>query len=118
MNTHKGIKNYKCDVCERKFVDSTRLKQHKWIHSKTKAFQCEHCDKSFRHKNHLLNHIASTHPDLDQSKFKCAKCDRKFAFKYKLDSHMKWHELDQIQKVECENNQYSLLDMNILTEKN
>ena len=35
--SHSGVKTHFCDICGDRFVDGTRLKQHKWIHSDHKG---------------------------------------------------------------------------------
>ena len=116
LKSHLGIKDYSCDVCGEKFVDRTRLKQHKWIHLNHKSFKCNLCEKEFRHKSHLQAHNASFHPETENLKYDCNYCNRKFAFEYKLKQHLKWHELDQSERVEYETSEYNLGDMNIISQ--
>ena len=116
--THMGVKDYKCEVCGSRFGDSTRLKQHKWIHADLKQFKCPHenCSQNFRHKSHLRSHISSIHPDSasNESKLSCTWCNRKFAFEYKLQKHLAWHRMDNIERVECDQTEYSVSNMNIV----
>jgi len=116
LNSHQGSRNYNCGVCGENFVDGTRLKHHKWIHLGHKSFKCHLCDKDFRHKSHLQAHTASFHPEIETTKYVCTHCNRKFAFEYKFKQHLKWHELDQSERVEYESVEYNLVDMNIINQ--
>ena len=114
--SHSGIKNYCCETCGAKFVDGTRLKQHKWIHTDLKQFKCPECLQCFRLNSHLRSHMASFHPETEGSSkaHSCQFCKKVFAFEYKLTKHLKWHEMDQIERIEYDNNEYSISSMNVV----
>ena len=118
IKSHFGVKSHKCDICGQQFVDGTRLKQHKWVHNNVKTFKCpdENCDQAFRHKSHLKSHIASFHPNCDKlsSKLECNLCNKVFAYDYKLKQHLKWHQMDRLEKIECDDAEYSIMNMNIV----
>ena len=58
---HKGIRNYKCDICNKRFVEATALKRHLLhIHEKTR-YQCELCEKTFCDKTTVANHRKRAH---------------------------------------------------------
>jgi len=119
LKSHMGIKPYTCDTCGLRFVDGTRLKQHKWIHLDLKAFKCSHenCDEIFRHKSHLKSHIASFHPDTDKdSMLACHLCKRKFAFQYKLARHLEWHAMDMTDGVEHDSQEFNITNMHIIDQ--
>ena len=42
--------------CDKKFTSKFKLKRHILIHSQTKTFLCEICQRAFRRKDHLKNH--------------------------------------------------------------
>ena len=117
IKSHKGIKSHFCDVCGDKFVDGTRLKQHKWIHTNHKGLKCPICEQSFRMKSHLNSHLASFHPssvEIQDKLLECSQCRRRFAYEYKLKQHLEWHNLDQAGRVECDTTEYNIVNMNIV----
>ena len=119
LKSHNGIKTHFCDICGDKFVDGTRLKQHKWIHSNHKGLKCpvEECGQSFRLKSHLTSHLASLHPrspHMTARLLQCPHCRRSFAYEYKLKQHLDWHNLDLAQRVECDATEYNIINMNII----
>lgn len=118
--SHAGVKTHFCDVCGSRFVDGTRLKQHKWIHSNHKGLKCpaEGCQKTFRLQSHLSSHLASFHPASAASKLlQCNHCRRSFAFEYKLKQHLEWHSVDLAQRVEQDLTEYNILNMKIIDQE-
>ena len=114
--SHSGIKSYCCETCGAKFVDGTRLKQHKLIHIDVKQFKCPQCLQCFRLNSHLKSHIASFHPETEGSTktLSCKFCNKVFAFEYKLRKHLKWHEMDQVERVEYDKTEYNISSMNVV----
>ena len=45
-----------CAGCDKKFTSKFKLKRHVLIHSQTKTFLCDVCNRAFRRKDHLKNH--------------------------------------------------------------
>ena len=87
--SHMQIKQHQCNDCGKKFVDSTRLKEHRWIHTDHRPIKCSLCEKGFRHQNHLRHHMAKVHgKDKD---FSCHVCPKKFVYNYQLKTHMLTH---------------------------
>lgn len=94
--THKRIKSHTCNECGKNFVDSTRLKEHRWIHTGHKPYACNYCEKSFRHKNHVRHHEANAHGE--SKKFSCHKCTKSFCYAYQLKTHLTNHNEQDEQK--------------------
>ena len=84
-----------CVDCGKTFVDSTRLKHHRWIHTGHVPFACEVCGQGFRHKSHLKNHMAKAHGE--EKGFACDKCERRFLYAYQLRNHSETHKVEVAQ---------------------
>ena len=54
---------YGCNLCEKRFKNSTHLKRHEVIHSGIK-FSCTQCPSSFSRKDKLTSHIRKKHSSL------------------------------------------------------
>jgi len=66
------------------FDDQSKLQDHiDEIHLKLKSFQCEKCQRCFRGKFHLENHMNNIHANL----FKCSECESSFSIISKLKRH-------------------------------
>ena len=87
--SHMQIKLHQCNDCGKKFVDSTRLKEHRWIHTDHRPIKCKLCDKGFRHQNHLRHHMAKIHGK--DKEFSCTICPKKFVYNYQLKTHILTH---------------------------
>ena len=57
MLFHTGTKDFKCEVCERKFLYKGHLKTHMLTHTKVKAHECDICMKKFSQKSNLVQHF-------------------------------------------------------------
>jgi hypothetical protein len=73
-----------CTVCDRKFVSKSAHRDHMFIHSGQKRYQCEHCTAAFMHltdfKRHNWTHVGSP--------FSCKKCGKYMD----RPSHLRAHE--------------------------
>lgn len=58
----------------------------KTIHSDTRPYKCDECDKSFKTKDKLTRHISYIHSEFRN--FKCNQCDKSFKTKDTLNSHI------------------------------
>lgn len=57
---HKGIKNYVCEKCGKKFGSRSALDQHKHSHSELRPFECMGCHKCYKSKKDLNQHSVNT----------------------------------------------------------
>ena len=87
-NTHKEIKQYKCELCDKAFREPGKLKSHKvMVHEGAeKIHKCDFCDKSYALKSYLKSHIKSSHGN--QPPVNCHICGKSFSKQY-LRSHIK-----------------------------
>ena len=61
-SVHEKLKNYKCDLCDKKFSRSEHHKKHiASVHERQKNHKCELCTKAFSDLGALKNHITKKH---------------------------------------------------------
>jgi len=58
-----GNSKYGCNLCEKRFKNSTHLKRHEVVHSGIK-FSCTECPSTFSRKDKLTSHIRKKHSSL------------------------------------------------------
>jgi KRAB domain-containing zinc finger protein len=68
---------FKCDFCDKSFVNLSRLTSHKWSHSEEKRFPCNVCDMKFKSIMGRKIHLKSKH-GVGQIKIdiNCYFCDK------------------------------------------
>uniref|UniRef100_A0A3Q3IM19 PR domain containing 4 n=1 Tax=Monopterus albus TaxID=43700 RepID=A0A3Q3IM19_MONAL len=96
---HVGMKPHKCEYCSKAFSDPSNLRMHLKIHTGQKNYRCTVCEKSFTQKSHVESHML-IHTGAE--KLKCDLCDRAFIRKHDLKQHMFSHTHErQIQCPKC-----------------
>ena len=75
MLVHTGMKDFQCELCEKKFSAKGNLKRHMLIHTKVKAHECDICKKKFSIKYSLVQHFRI---HLGEKPFGCAVCGKWF----------------------------------------
>ncbi|KAJ0057423.1 hypothetical protein NL108_006090, partial [Boleophthalmus pectinirostris] len=85
---HVGMKPHKCEYCSKAFSDPSNLRMHLKIHTGQKNYKCTVCEKSFTQKSHVASHML-IHTGAE--KLKCDLCDRTFIRKHDLKQHMFSH---------------------------
>ncbi|CAH0398478.1 unnamed protein product [Chilo suppressalis] len=85
LNLHKGLRPYRCEVCNNAYTSVHRLKRHQKIHSE-ESYVCDHCGRIFKVKAALRVHL-DTH--LPVPKFGCEECPRRYATKAALKHHVR-----------------------------
>ncbi len=67
---------YKCDDCDKDYKTKKYLRQHiKMKHSRIESLQCVKCDKHFLNKYSLKQHLHRSHPSKLHS---CTFCGSSF----------------------------------------
>ena len=79
-NLHKGLKNHKCNSCEKAYTQSHNLKTH--ISRSHTGHQCDSCGKNFSQSESLKTHVSIIH------NHKCNSCEKSYTKAHDLKSHI------------------------------
>ncbi|XP_047538249.1 zinc finger protein 28-like isoform X2 [Vanessa atalanta] len=79
-----GNREYKCNICSKKFNKWKKLYLHNRLHNKNYACPLNLCTKKFATKGDLEKHIR-THTG--EKPYQCDKCDKSFAQRGTLKTH-------------------------------
>ena len=94
MFIHTGVKAYSCDKCEKSYISSSGIWNHKKKckgnqnkdhHSRKKSFQCKVCEKSFSLSGNLKRHMLV---HTGEKPYSCEKCGKSFT----STTGLKYHE--------------------------
>ncbi|GBN95384.1 Zinc finger protein 10 [Araneus ventricosus] len=94
---HKGMKQYKCDVCKKTFRRSEHLQRHVLTHIADKPHECKLCGKKFSYKSFLIRYT-ETHEVIKQ--YKCDVCSKTFRRNEYLKKHVLTHTGEK--RFQCE----------------
>ena len=79
-----------CKICNKKFKNCQKYKQHLESHSKSKRhFECKTCTKKFQQFQTLKDHELVHLNDLREEKFNCNYCKKCFKNGSELYQHKK-----------------------------
>ncbi|ODM91042.1 putative zinc finger protein [Orchesella cincta] len=76
-------------ICSAGFASSSGLKKHTLSHSNERKHKCQRCDKLFKTKVYLNNHIKGVH--IKSQRYPCTFCGKTFGYQKTLSAHKKIH---------------------------
>ena len=85
-----------CNICEKTFRSSYRLKSHEKNHNELTSFKCEICEKSF-----VYWYKFKTHQDTHKNIATCEICDLKFSCESRVKQHQenRWRKISVVAKM-------------------
>ncbi|GAB6018740.1 hypothetical protein CHUAL_000413 [Chamberlinius hualienensis] len=88
MISHTQIRRFECAICKMKFLKVHHLKAHCLTHSSIRPHKCELCGRAFTLKGNLIRHLL-THSK--ERAFECEICAKRFSQRQTLKTHMVIH---------------------------
>lgn len=92
---------FRCQVCNKVFLNRNHLSRHAIIHSGVKPFKCDQCDKGFYRMEHLQRHVI-VHTGIRP--YKCNFCDKSFFQVGDQMKHLMTHINGESQSAKSETN--------------
>lgn len=123
---HYKMKNYACQLCDKKFARRSTLLNHQSVHTGAKPFSCNICQQRFKTKFNLKIHRLEFH---DKNDNRCRSCNMKLRNELELRFHELAHEGNQcfvcrtcnmrfILSVDLDQHQCPFADIDIYTDCN
>lgn len=99
MQRHKDDRQHICNVCSKQCTTSSSLSAHiRYVHLKIKDFECSVCNKKFRRKLELTEHMAR---HTGQVLYSCEFCPKTFTSSSNYFSHRKYRHPTQLAASKC-----------------
>lgn len=86
---HSDQMPFNCDYCQRLFKHKRSRDRHVKLHTGDKRYRCTHCESAFSRSDHLKIHL-KTHDHMKP--FQCSACNRGYNTAAALTSHMQSHK--------------------------
>lgn len=61
--THTGDKPLECEICHKRFSESSNLSKHRRTHNLRGMHECQLCGKDFHRLDQLRRHMSTSHKD-------------------------------------------------------
>lgn len=82
---------FSCTKCERIFKTPSGLRNHMAIHTGEYKYRCDTCDRGFMNRNIFIEHT-NNHLEVPKPLYKCDICNKNFFYQGSLWIHRKWHK--------------------------
>jgi len=98
LHQHPEIKiKHSCKLCGEKFISKDDLQDHNAVNH-GEEFQCDFCERTFKHKASRRSHIAEHHKN---EKHMCEQCPKIFNTKVAVQTHLRKTHAKQPYKFPC-----------------
>ncbi|XP_073966416.1 uncharacterized protein [Choristoneura fumiferana] len=89
LNTHTGIRPFKCTLCPKTYLTVQGLKAHEPFHTGARKWRCKECDATFMHQSSLYQHRRSQIHSGERA-YQCHICSKTFTQSGSLQTHIKY----------------------------
>ncbi|OXA38784.1 Oocyte zinc finger protein XlCOF6 [Folsomia candida] len=86
-----GTRNFMTSTCGACFTEKTSLDRHTRGHTGERPYACPHCDKAFKMRRDIRNHVKVIHTPgyVAPTPHKCPHCDKGYRTPFWLRCHIR-----------------------------